>query len=330
MAPTLTEVWRPKRTATREQTIRANELLRSGQWALGKTWADPNDPNIQYRAAMHPNIGKTGEHPGVEVWERVPGVPQLPPETPPSTTTRQSGKLLVLAEFQKRGWPVDEADAMIAIESGWDPSAHNKQRFGGLIGFNPQFAKKHVGSPEALWRLSIAEQAPLVGKYLDEAVTKKWKFPGDTYLTGAAPAYIGAPDWQVVYKRGSKAWEQNPGWRGADGEITAGSIRAVVLRKMRKMKGAGEPTSADPKGEERQDPEQPSSGPGSEPSRGSESSVPPSTSSRGKVAGALGAAIAAVGACLQAAAANPWVVLSLVVAMVAAATLFLLLSRRRR
>ena len=327
MAPTLTEVWRPKRTATREQAIRANELLRSGEWKLGKTWADPNDPNVQYRAAMHPNIGKAGEHPGVEVWERVPGTPQLPPETPPSTTTaKQSGRLMVLAEFQKRGWPVDEADAMIAIESGWDPSAHNEQRFGGLIGFNPSFAKKHAGSPEALWRMSIAEQAPLVGKYLDEAVPrgKKWKYPGDTYMTGAAPAYIGAPDYQVVYKRGSKAWKQNPGWRGADGEITAGSIRAVVLRKMRRMKGTpGEPDATPKDGTVLPPPVPPSSGPGSEPSPGSESLVPPSGSSRAKVGGALAAAAAAIGAALQAVAGDPWLVLALVSALLCA-TLFLI------
>src|SRR5574342_510936 len=193
---TITEVWRPKRTATREQAERAMALLRSGDWSLGKVWSDPNDGNVQYRAAMHPNVGKPGEHPGVEVWERVPGTPQLPPATPPQAG--DSAKDVVLREFEKRGWPRDEADAMIAIESGWDPGAHNKQRFGGLIGFNPAFATKYAGSPEALWRLSIREQAPLVGKYLDTAVTKKWRYPGDTYMTGAAPAYIGAPDAQVV------------------------------------------------------------------------------------------------------------------------------------
>lgn len=310
MAPTLTEVWRPKRTATREQAARANALLRGGEWSNGKIWSDPNDPNVQYRGAMHPNVGKPGEHPGVEVWERVPGTLQLPPETPPGATAKQSGRLLVLAEFEKRGWPREEADAMVAIESGWDPSAHNKQRFGGLIGFNPQFAKKHAGSPEALWAMSVAEQAPLVGKYLDEAVPKgkRWKVPGDTYLTGAAPAYIGASDSTIVYKRGSKAWEQNPGWRGPDGEITAGSIRAVVLRKMRTMKG-GEPDAAPPKETE----PLPASDPA--PSSGSSSPAPssPSGMSPGKVGGAVGGAIAALGTALQVATDNPWLVAALVV-----------------
>jgi hypothetical protein len=314
---TLVEVWRPKRTATREQAERAMALLRSGDWELGKSWGDPNDPNVQYRAAMHPNVGKPGEHPGVEVWERVPGTPQLSPASPPSSSP--SAKDAVLAEFEKRGWPRDEADAMIQIESGWDPSAHNKQRFGGLIGFNPGFATRYAGSPEQLWRMSIREQAPLVGIYLDTAVTKKWKYPGDTYMTGAAPAYIGAPDYQVVYRRGTKAWEQNPGWRGADGEITSGSIRALLLRKMARMKG-GKPDAATPK-VETEAPTQSASVPPS----GSGSSLLPPGSSRAKVGSAAAGAIAAIGAALQAATGNPWIVIALVLLLLVAAGIVLVL-----
>jgi hypothetical protein len=197
---------------------------------------------VQYRAAWHPNKSGGGQHQGVEVWL---------PEAAPLATTKapmptDNERDLVLNEGEKRGWPRDELNAAIATESGWDPAAHNVQGFGGLIGFSPGFARTHVGSPQALWALSIAQQAPLVGKYFD-GVTKKWRVPGDTYLALAAPAFVGAPDSQVVYKRGTKAWEQNPGWRGADGEITAASIRAVNLRKMAKLKGGAGPSPA-PKG----------------------------------------------------------------------------------
>lgn len=317
----VTEVWRPKRTATPEQAKRAVALLRSGDWQLGKVWSDPNDPNVQYRAAMHPNVGKPGEHPGVEVWERVQGPAALPASSPPGASPKE----LVLREFSARGWPADEADAMIAIESGWDPSAHNKQRFGGLIGFNPAFATRHVGSPEALWALSIREQAPLVGKYLDEAVPagKRWKYPGDTYLTGAAPAFIGASDWTVVYKRGSKAWEQNPGWRGADGEITAGSIRGVLLRKLARMKGAGEP---EPSPKEPPAPDEPPPEP--VPSYGSAPSGSPPGISRARIGGAIGAALAAIGSALNWAADNSRVTIALAVVFVALVVLALWLRRK--
>lgn len=235
--------WYPKRNPSPDEVQKATQLLGPG-WHLGLL---AQDGNTQYRGARHPNYhGKPGTHPGVEVWTRNPeeGVhdPRQPSSdkfTPwkpdPARRASPEEKNLVLAEFEKRGWPRAEADAMIWTESGWDPTARNKQRFGGLIGFAPWLQKKWGVYP--VWNLSAAQQAPLVGRYLDEVVPKgrHWTKPGDTYLTGAAPSFIGAPDNKIIYPRGSKAWEQNPGWRGPDGEITAGSIRAVVMRKVNKL-----------------------------------------------------------------------------------------------
>ena len=313
--------WRPAKTATPAQTKRAVELLRSGEWAEGKVWPDPSDPNVQYRAARHPNYdGKPGTHPGVEVWT-------LAPETSLVVTTSASDRARVLDEFEKRGWPRAEADAMVAIESGWDPTAKNKQGFGGLIGFAPWLQKKWGVWPIWEKRPSIAGQVEFVARYLDEAVSKKWRVPGDTYLTGAAPSYIGAPDYQVVYKRGSKAWEQNPGWRGPDGEITAGSIRAVVLRKMKRMASApsapgGEPTAS---------PKEPAAVPSCPPSHGSDSLAPGSgTSSHARAGAAIASAIAAVGSALAAALDNPRVVFALVLTLVVLAAFALYLARRKR
>jgi hypothetical protein len=315
----MTVPWKPAKTATPEQTKRAVELLQSGEWAEGKVWPDPSDPDVQYRAARHPNYGKPGTHPGVEVWTRVAESPHAI-----VATTSSSDRERVLDEFEKRGWPRAEADAMVAIESAWDPTARNKQGFGGLIGFGPWLQKKWGVYPVWEKRPTIAGQVELVGRYLDEAVTKKWRVPGDTYLTGAAPSYIGAPDWQVVYKRGSKAWEQNPGWRGPDGEITAGSIRAVVLRKMKRMASApsgGEPT-ASPKG--------PAVVPSCPPS-GSESQAPGSgTSSRARAGAAIASAVAAVGSALAAAMGNPWLIGGLVLALVVLVAFALWLVARER
>lgn len=337
----VTEIWKPKRTATRDQAERAMALLRSGDWHLGKVWEDPNDPNVQYRAAMHPNHGgKPGEHPGVEVWERMSGPAQLPPvTTPPSTGSPE--KEAVLREFEKRGFPRDEADAMVQVESGWNPASKNKQGFSGLIGFSPRFGPGPGPQYKNQWHLSkpivqhsILEQAPLVGRYLDETVVamgKRWRVPGDTYLTGAAPSYVGAPDATIVYKRSSdpkSPYMQNPGWRGPDGEITAGSIRAVALRQMaRARRKAGEPT-ATPKADETESlplPDVPTPH-----SSGSVSSAPPSGSSRGKLGGALAGALAGIAAALQAAINNPYVTIALVtaLAMVLAVAIFFWSKRR--
>jgi hypothetical protein len=233
--------WHPAHTATQDQANRAMQLLKSsiadGSWEAGKVLVE--EGGVQYRAAWHPNKTGSGQHQGVEVW-----LPEASPMTVTTPSAPTDGEReLVLQEGERRGWPREELFAAIMIESGWNPAAHNVQGFGGLIGFNPGFAKKHAGSKENLWRMSIAQQAPLVGRYLDD-VGKKWRVPGDTYMAIGAPAFVGAPDNAVVYKRGSAAWEQNPGWRGPDGEITAGSMRALLLRKMRHLAGGSSPTAS--------------------------------------------------------------------------------------
>jgi len=246
--------WVPAKSATRAQQQRAVELLRSPEWKLGLI---SEEGGVQYHGAYHPNYpnqqpdlaAPAGMHRGVEVWVERDVIPTTgvttamtaPWKPDPSRTASAEERELVLAEFEKRGWPRDEASAMVSIESGWDATARNVQRFGGLIGFSPSIQKKWGVFPVWETHPTAAQQAPLVGRYLDEAVSKKWRYPGDTYMTGAAPSYVGAPDDTVVYPRGGKAWEQNPGWRPPDGgDITAGSIRATLLRKLKKG-GAGSP-----------------------------------------------------------------------------------------
>lgn len=244
--------WVPAKTATPAQQKRAVELLRSPEWKLGLI---SEESGVQFHGAYHPNYpnqqpdpaAPPGMHRGVEVWVEKDVIPTTgvttamtaPWKPDPSRTASAEERELVLAEFEKRGWPRDEASAMVSIESGWDATARNVQRFGGLIGFSPTLQKKWGVFPVWETHPTAAQQAPLVGRYLDEVVSKKWRYPGDTYMTGAAPSYVGAPDGTVVYPKGGKAWEQNPGWRPPDGgDITAGSIRATLLRKLKKG-GAG-------------------------------------------------------------------------------------------
>jgi transglycosylase-like protein with SLT domain len=163
-----------------------------------------------------------------------------------------SEKDSVLDAAEWHGWPRAELDAVISLESGWNPRARNPlSDASGLIQFMPATLKA-VGwykGAAAFRELSIPEQAPWIAKYLSGL--PKWRVPGDTYLAVFAPAHVGAPDTRILFKRGSKAWQQNPGLRGADGEITAGSVRAMALRQMQRggvpVPGGGRPEMPTPK-----------------------------------------------------------------------------------
>lgn len=223
--------WKAKAHPTQAEVAHAHALLAPDVWHMGII---ETDGHIQYRGALHPNYDGPGTHRGVEVWTDIPndqyGAKQV-------VTDEQ--KQVVFDAVMGCGFPQNEVNAWIQIESGWNPHSVNKStNAGGLIGFMP-FILKKLGwndTPEAFRAQSIDEQAPWVRKYLELVGCGAWRVPGDTYLAGAASGFVGAPDSTIVYPRGSKAWEQNKGWRPADnGDITAGSIRAVVLKKMASM-----------------------------------------------------------------------------------------------
>jgi len=139
-----------------------------------------------------------------------------------------------------RQWPWPELEKVIEIESGWNPAARNViSNASGLLQWMPFNLKRFGTTPKEVRRMSIDEQATLIRRWFDELDEqgKKWKHPGDTYLAVAAPAHIGAPKDRVIYRRGSKAWKQNPLWRPrGGGDITAGSIRRVMrIRRERRV-----------------------------------------------------------------------------------------------
>ena len=134
--------------------------------------------------------------------------------------------------LQTGGYPEEELNGVLWIESGWDPSVTNPASGAtGLIQFMPFVLRRWGMSRNQVRQMSAAQQAPLVGRFFREAnVFGKYKVPGDTYLAVAAPSFVGRADSAVVYKRGSKAWRQNKAWRPpGGGDITAGSIRRVLL-----------------------------------------------------------------------------------------------------
>lgn len=149
---------------------------------------------------------------------------------------------IIVNELAGLGWPAPELVAAVNIESGWRADAMNPGSHAvGLIQFMPStlaavgFRKDLPAIARALKfrELSPLEQLPWMRAYF--ARVPRWQLPGDTYLAIAAPGFIGKPDGFVAFARDTAAWKANPAWRPADdGDITAGSIRALLLRRMQK------------------------------------------------------------------------------------------------
>lgn len=119
----------------------------------------------------------------------------------------------------------NELFGMIKGESGFNPTAQNKDSgAAGLFQFIPSVAKELGYSTKEILNMSPAEQLKVYDKYLS-----KWNYSGNNSLgiVQAAPAYANKPPNTVVYKKGSKAWKQNPGWVPSDGgDITVASINS--------------------------------------------------------------------------------------------------------
>lgn len=133
------------------------------------------------------------------------------------------------------GYSAEALDRIVGFESGGRPDARNAQSGAtGLIQWMPDVYRGMAKPPgyegvrfEDLPSLTAEEQLPLVVQYFRERGVPADADAGEMYLAVAAPAALGKPDDTVVYRAGSKAWEQNPAWRPAGGgDITAGDIRA--------------------------------------------------------------------------------------------------------
>jgi len=113
---------------------------------------------------------------------------------------------------------------VISGESGFNPQAVNKETSAaGLFQFTPEVASELGYSTEEILSMSPEEQVKVYDKYLE-----RWDYnPRNSLgIMQAAPAFAKTRRGEdVVYDKGSKAWEQNPGWRSeGDGPITVDSI----------------------------------------------------------------------------------------------------------
>lgn len=106
-------------------------------------------------------------------------------------------------------------------ESGFNPRARNASSLAtGLFQFIPSTAAELGYSVDQIRGMSPAEQLDVYDAYLE-----RWDYVGgDLGIIQAAPGLYGKPLDTEVYRRGTRAWDLNPGWRGPDGRITIRSI----------------------------------------------------------------------------------------------------------
>jgi hypothetical protein len=119
------------------------------------------------------------------------------------------------------GLTKDELYRVIQGESNFNSNALNSDSGAtGLFQFIPGTAEFLGYSTGDIQNMNPAQQ---LGVY-DEYLTKFDYRGGDLGIMQAAPAYANKPPSYEVYAYGTKAWEQNRGWRDDEGRITVGSI----------------------------------------------------------------------------------------------------------
>lgn len=203
--------------------------------------AQQNEPE---RGELRSLQRKTGAPPPTEAQtlDQAAGAPaptsQGGSATRPLAQSQRELQRAIQSSEDLQGYNADALARIISFESGGKPGAKNDSGATGLIQFMPKVfdgMKKPPGyegvTHADLPDLTVEEQLPLVAAYFRQAGVPADADVGEYYLAVAAPAALGKPDETVVYRRGSKAWEQNPAWRPAGGgDITAGDIRAKGRR----------------------------------------------------------------------------------------------------
>lgn len=121
-----------------------------------------------------------------------------------------------------------EVFKIIDGESAFDPKAVSGAKAAGLFQMMPDSLAELGFTSQELLAMEPTEQLGVYEQYL-----KRWDYDGSYGLgiVQAAPAYRKSSPDTVVYKKGSAAWKQNPGWRSSkSGPITKRSIEAYYGR----------------------------------------------------------------------------------------------------
>jgi hypothetical protein len=159
-----------------------------------------------------------------------PSVVEGKPVAPPKNLMEDTAFMAKLDEMVNKydGLTHDEVFRTIKGESGGKLSIQNKNsKATGLFQFIPDTAKALGTTVEAIKNMDAREQLELYDQYLEMNEYQG----GSLGIMQAAPAYANADPDEVIYAKGSKAWEQNPGWRDKTGLITKRSINNYYRRQ---------------------------------------------------------------------------------------------------
>lgn len=145
-----------------------------------------------------------------------------------------------LAEMEKKypgqGFSKQKIYNTIKGESAFDTGARNKNtNASGLFQFtqpalddiNKKFGTNHT--LQSVRSSSATQQLGIYDQYLD-----RWNYNGSNELgiMQGAPAYANRGLSSVVYKSGSAAWKQNPGWRPTSGgDITVADMNNYYAKQ---------------------------------------------------------------------------------------------------
>ena len=121
------------------------------------------------------------------------------------------------------GLTKEELYRVMQGESNFNTTALNSDSGAtGLFQFIPSTAEMLGYTTGEIQNMSASEQLAVYDQYLDAFDYRG----GSLGIMQAAPGYASRGDGYEVYEPGSRAYEQNPGWIGADGKITVGSINS--------------------------------------------------------------------------------------------------------
>ena len=143
----------------------------------------------------------------------------VPPESLKNDPEFQS-KLNEMKE-KYPGLTDDKIYQVIKGESGFNSTAVNRSSGAtGFFQFIPSTARELGYTTGEIQAMTPAQQLGVYDKYLASSNYRG----GSLGIVQAAPAYANRPPNFEVYAPGTKAYAQNPGWRGPDGRITVSSI----------------------------------------------------------------------------------------------------------
>ena len=126
------------------------------------------------------------------------------------------------------GLTKDELYRVMQGESNFNSNALNSDSGAvGLFQFIPGTAEMLGYTTGEIQNMNPSEQLAVYDKYLGAFDYRG----GNLGIMQAAPAYASKPLNYEVYGSTTKAYAQNPGWHGADGKITVGSINDYYTKQ---------------------------------------------------------------------------------------------------